>query len=589
MTDRFRLQAAQAIALAVEQAYNEQLPDIFGAFGISASELTEFIEAKIETPKDRTKGDYAFPTFQFAKILKQKPPEIASALLKHLDANLFTQTGPYVNMILSAEESAREVLPDIFGSGNTYGNQDIGTGKTIVIDFSSPNIGKPFGIGHLRSTAIGNSLYRLYKKLGYRVIGINHLGDWGTQFGKLIAAYKKWGDEAKLKLAPIDHLLELYVKFHQVEKEDPSLSDEGRNWFKRLEDGEDEAVSLWTTFKEYSLKEFSRVYDLLGVTFDAYTGESFYNDKMDAAVDRLEKAGLTKESQGALIVDLEKYKLNPCLLRRADGATLYATRDIAGVLYRYATYKFDKALYVVGAAQAEHFNQVFKVIELLGEPFAQDLIHVPFGWIRFNDQALSTREGNIILLDDVIQTAVDRVTQVIKEKNPNLPNLEATALQVAIGAIIFADLSVSKHKDVNFVWEEVLNFEGATGPYLQYTYARLSALIRKYGREIAGSVDFGLFTSYEEKALIMHLHRFSTAVEAAAEKYEPNIMAVYLLELAGVFNRFYQRKDDAGQLVKIISESNPEETKARMLLVAAVRSVLREGLYLMGIEAPEEM
>ncbi|MEZ5359197.1 MAG: arginine--tRNA ligase [Candidatus Zixiibacteriota bacterium] len=589
MADIFKQSVAKALAEAVQGAFPDLISDICSAYGIEPDGLAEFIEAKVEYPKDRSKGDFAFPTFLLAKPLKMKPPEIAAGLMAHLDAKQFVQIGPYINMNMSPGEAARAVLPDVFSAGHSYGSQDCGTGKTIVIDFSSPNIAKPFGIGHLRSTAIGNSLYRLFKKLGYKVVGINHLGDWGTQFGKMIAAYKKWGDEERLKASPIDYLLELYVRFHKEEKEDAELANAGQSWFKRLEEGDDEAVRLWKLFKDFSLQEFSRVYDLLGITFDYYTGESFYNDKMEAAIERLEKAGLTKESQGALVVDLEEYGMNPCLLRKADGATLYATRDIAGILFRHQEYGFDKALYVVGASQAEHFKQVFKVIELLGESYANDLVHVPFGWIRFNDQALSTREGNVILLDDVIGTAVNRVTAIIKEKNPNLPNLDKTALQVALGAIIFTDLSVSKHKDVNFVWEEVLNFEGATGPYLQYTHARLSALKRKFGQEISGDVDFALYDSPEEKALILQVYKFNHTIEAAAEKYEPNIMAVYLLELAAVFNRFYQRKDADGKLVKIIDEAHPKETKARMLLVEAVRTVMCEGLRLMGIEAPEEM
>ncbi len=589
MIDVFRQKAAGALTDAIKAAYPDSIGDICQGFSIEESGLIDFIYMKTETPKDRKMGDYAFPTFLLAKALKQKPPEIASNLFKQLDANVFTQTGPYLNMAISTPEAAQTVLPDLFKAGAGYGDSNDGNGQTIVIDFSSPNIAKPFGIGHLRSTAVGNSLYRLYKKLGYTVVGINHLGDWGTQFGKMIAAYKKWGEEAKLKKSPISYLLELYVKFHEVEKTDDEMANSGQEWFKKLEDGDSEAIELWKQFKDYSLAEFGRVYDLLGVAFDYNTGESFYNDKMEPAIERLEKAGLTKESQGALVVDLEEYGMNPCLLRKADGATLYATRDIAGILYRQETYKFSKALYVVGTAQTEHFKQVFKVIELLDKDFTGELVHVPFGWIRFKDKALSTREGNIILLDDVIQTAVDKVTGIIKEKNPELPNLDKTALQVAIGAIVFADLSVSKHKDVNFDWDEVLSFDGATGPYLQYTHARLSSLMRKYGQEISGDVCYELYDSPEEKALILQLYKFNSIVSLAADKYEPNILAMYLLELAAVFNRFYQRKDSDDQLVKIIDENHIEETKARMLLVSAVRSVLQEGLRLMGIEAPEEM
>ena len=347
-------------------------------------------------------------------------------------------------------------------------------------------------------------------------------------------------------------------------------------------------MTLWQTFKDYSLQEFKRIYEILDIRFDYYTGESFYNDKMDAVIERLQKAGLTTVSKGALIVDLEPYGMTPCLLRKADGATLYATRDLAGILYRYETFGFYRALYVVGAAQQEHFKQVFKVIELLGEEYAERLVHVEFGWIKFEDEAMSTRKGNIIFLDDVIETATAKARDVIREKNPNLPDLDRVARMIGLGAILFADLGVKRHKDVNFRWEEVLTFEGQTGPYLQYTHARLSALVRRYGNEIVPDVDFRLYDSPEEKELLMHLSRFGHTVELAGDRYEPNFIAEYLLELAAVFNRFYQRKDVDGRLIKIISE-NAEETKARMLLVSAVRIVLKEGLRLLGIQAPEEM
>ncbi|MCK5126747.1 MAG: arginine--tRNA ligase [candidate division Zixibacteria bacterium] len=589
MNDIFRKNAAEALTEAIAKAYPDKIEDICLAVKTNTQELADFIYNKLESPKDAKNGDYAFPTFILAKPLRNKPPEIAGNILEHLDKTVFTQTGPYLNMKISTQDAAEEVLSNIFSRQNNFGNEILDESKTIVIDFSSPNIAKPFGIGHLRSTAIGNSLYRLFEKLGYNVVGINHLGDWGTQFGKMIAAYKKWGDDEKLKVAPIDHLFDLYVKFHKEAETDQTLESEGREWFKKLEEGNQEAAELWQIFKDYSLQEFQRVYDLLGVHFDYYTGESFYNDKMDGVIERLQKAGLTKESEGALIVDLEEQGMNPCLLKKTDGATLYATRDLAGILYRHGAYKFDKALYVVGMDQQEHFKQVFKVIELLGEDFAKDLIHVSFGFIRFKDQAMSTRKGNIVFLNDVIKTAIEKVTNIIKEKNPNLPDLEKTAQQVAVGAIVFADLSVSKHKDVNFDWDEVLNFEGATGPYLQYTHARLSSLVHKYGLDISGDANFSFYNSPEEKALIMQLHKFGQTIRLAAGKYEPNIIAAYLLELAAVFNRFYQRKDNDGKLVKIISEDNPEETKARMLLVASVRIVMKEGLRLMGIEAPEEM
>ena len=584
----FKREIAVEIGRAIRGAYQDKLPEIFDAFKIDEAGFEDFFESKLEIPKDIKLGDYAFPTFVLAKIVREKPPEIAQKIAETLDKQSFSVAGPYINCSVSTSRVAQAILPLIFEQGGKYGGSTVGAGKKIVIDFSSPNIAKPFGVGHLRSTAIGNSLYRIFEKLGFECVGVNHLGDWGTQFGKMILAFIKWGDRTELEKEPVKYLYDLYVRFHREEEENPVLSDEARSWFKRLEDGDSEAVELWNLFKDYSLREFERIYDILGIRFDHYTGESFYNDKMDGVIERLEKAGLTKMSQGALIVDLEEYGMTPCLLRKADGATLYATRDLAGIFYRHEKFDFHKAIYVVGAAQQEHFKQVFKVIELLGEAYAERLVHVEFGWIKFADKAMSTRKGTVIFLEDVIETATQKATEIIRKKNPDLPDLEATARMIGLGAIIFADLGVKKHKDVNFSWEEVLNFEGETGPYLQYTHARLSALQRKYGQEVTATVDFRLFQSLEEKALLMHLHRFGNVVEMAAERYEPNFIAEYLLELAAIFNRFYQRKDAQGQLIKIISDNEPE-TSARMLLVAAVREVMKEGLRLMGIEAPVEM
>lgn len=579
MKDFFQEDIARQIAVAVRAAYGDVPVE---------GQLEEIIYARLEVPRDRAHGDFAFPAFTLAPIVKEKPPIIAAKVAAHLEPGRFTVAGPYINCAIAVSDLARAILPAIFNQGKDFGSQAAGAGKTIVIDFSSPNIAKPFGVGHLRSTAIGGALYRVFQKLGYQSIGINHLGDWGTQFGKMIVAFQKWGDDELLRREPIMHLYDLYVKFHEAEEKDASLTEEARFWFRKLEDGDPEAVRLWQQFKEYSLAEFKRIYDILGISFDHYTGESFYNDKTEAVVERLANAGLAVESRGALVVELEPFGMPACLLKKSDGATLYATRDLAGIFYRYQTFTFYKALYVVGSSQREHFRQVFKVVELLGEPYADRLIHVEFGWIKFQDQAMSTRRGNIIILDDVIKTAEEKATRIIREKNPGLSNLEETARMVALGAILFADLGARRHKDVNFSWDEVLNFEGETGPYLQYTHARLSALVRKYGRSVADAVDFELYNSVEEKELLLHLNTFGQVIEAAADKYEPSLIADYLIGLATVFNRFYQRKDDRGRLVRIISD-NEDETAARMLLVSSVRTVLREGLRLLGIPAPEEM
>ncbi|MCP4566393.1 MAG: arginine--tRNA ligase [FCB group bacterium] len=588
MENVFKRDIARHLIQAVEAAYKDRFEDIAAFFKVEPEKLEDFLYGKIERPRDHKMGDFAFPAFFLAGVLKEKPPVIAANIAEKLEVSGYSITGPYINFTVTVPDLAKEVLPGIHREGNAYGSQKVGQEKNIVIDFSSPNIAKPFGVGHLRSTALGNSLYRLYHKLGYNTIGINHLGDWGTQFGKMIVAFQKWGDEAELKKKPIDTLFDLYVRFHSEEEENPALGDEARTAFKGLEEGDKEATALWNLFKEYSLEEFQRIYDTLGVRFDHYTGESFYNDKTEPAVNRLKEAGLAVESEGALVVKLDDFDMTPCLLKKADGATLYATRDLAGIFFRHEQFHFDKAIYVVGSAQREHFKQVFKVVELLGEDYADRLVHVEFGWIRFKDQAMSTRKGNIVFLDDVINTAVEKATQIIKSKNPNLPDLDKTARTVALGAIIFADLGVKKHKDVNFSWEEVLNFEGETGPYLQYTHARLSALLRKFGGSVKPDVDFDQYESFEEKELLLQLYRFGQVVESAAKKYEPSMMAEYLLELAAVFNRFYQRKDAEGRLIKIISDDE-KATRARMLLIAAVQTVLKEGLYLLGIEAPEEM
>ncbi len=487
-------------------------------------------------------------------------------------------------------------LETIKSKGTNYGSVTKAEAKSIVIDYSSPNIAKPFGVGHLRSTALGNSLYRIYKKLGFQPIGINHLGDWGTQFGKMIVAYRKWGNEELLKRDPVQYLYNLYVQFHKEEKENPLLADEAREAFKELEDGDPPSIQLWQQFKDYSMQEFGRIYDMLGVHFDYNTGESFYNDKMDAVIERLKKAGLTEISEGALIVPLAVYGLPPCLLRRADGATLYATRDLAGIFYRASTFKFEKALYVVGTAQREHFKQVFKVVELLEKAenvppqdrLASRLVHVEFGWIKFDDAVMSTREGNIIFLEEVLDKAVTLAKSKILEKNPDLKELGKTARQIGIGAVIFADLSTRKEKDVNFDWDKVLNFEGETGPYLQYTHARLSSLLRHYGKAIPAEIDFSLLNKPEETRVIEFLYRFPMILEQAAETNEPFIISSYLLELSSAFNKVYQRKDTEGKIDKIVSNDD-NLTGARMLLVSAARTVINEGLYLLGLEAPEEM
>jgi arginyl-tRNA synthetase len=474
-----------------------------------------------------------------------------------------------------------DVLAGYEAAGPAYGSSDSGVGKTVIIDYSSPNIAKPFGVGHLRSTVIGNSLYRILTKVGYKCVGINHLGDWGTQFGKMIVAFKKWGSEDVLRADPIHALFDLYTRFHREAKEHPELEDDARSEFRLLEQGDPEATKLWQRFKDYSLDEFNRIYDILGINFDHHTGESFYNDKIQPVLDELDQKGLTTISREALIVDLEAHKLGACLLRKGDDATLYATRDIAGILYRHENFGFEKCLYVVGAAQALHFQQVFKVIELAGHDFHKGLVHVPFGWVRFEDRAMSTREGNIIFLDDVISKATELAHDIILEKNPDIEDVDGTALAIGVGAVVFSQVSVRRTKDIDFKWEAALSFDGETGPYLQYTHARLCSLMRKYGKELPAQINYALFGEPEEMDLSIESASYAEKIRHAAEEYEPFVIASYLINLAQKFNAYYQKH-------RVISDDTAL-TDARIKLCDLVRFVLGDGLRLLGITPLERM
>lgn len=545
----------------------------------------EKIEALIEVPPEEKFGDYAFPCHILSKELKKPPQEIASKLSSELKPKELIEQiypiGPYINFKVNREKFAEYVLQEIFEKDLDYGSDTQGKGKTIVMDYSHPNIAKPFGIGHLRSTVIGNALYNIFKKLGYEAIRINHLGDWGTQFGKVITAYKMWGEEKELSSDPIATLYDLYVRFHQEAEGKPELEEEARKWFKKLEDGDKEALELWEKFKNFSLDEFNRIYKMLDISFDSYAGESFYNQFIEKTIDKMKKMGLTEMSQDALIVNLEKYGMPPCLIRKKDEASLYATRDICAAIYRYETYHFHKALYVVGSAQKLYFQQLFKVLELMGYAWAKDLVHVDFGWVKFKQVMMSTRKGNIVLLEDVLNRSIDLALKIIKEKNPELENKEKVAFDVGIGAVIFANLFTRRNKDIDFDWDKVLNFEGETGPYVQYTHARLCSLIRKYGQPIEKVVDFKSLSTGEEHMLLKRLEDFPRRIKNAAREYEPASICSYLLELSALFNRFYQKE-------RIITE-NTESTKARMLLVKAVQTVIKSGLSILGIKSPEKM
>ncbi|RXT59329.1 arginine--tRNA ligase [Lacticaseibacillus chiayiensis] len=537
------------------------------------------IDLLVETPKSSELGDYAFPTFSLAKILHRSPKMIAADLVSQIDATPFEQVkavGGYVNFYLDKISYAHEVLQEIATEGQHYGDVKLGQGN-VPIDMSSPNIAKPMSMGHLRSTVIGNALANILGKVGYTPIKINHLGDWGTQFGKLIVAYNKWGSEAAVKADPIKNLLNYYVKFHEMAEVDPSLEDEARAWFKRLEDGDEEAVKLWRWFRRVSLAEFSRIYKILGVDFDSYNGEAFYNDKMASVVKTLESKHLLKTSQGAEIVDLSKYNLNPALIKKSDGATLYMTRDLAAAIFRKNHYHFVQSLYVVGNEQREHFQQLKAVLLEMGYEWANDIHHIPFGLITANGKKLSTRRGNIILLEKVLQDAVGLAKKQIAEKHPELPNADVVAQEVGVGAVIFHDLKNERLDNFDFNLEEVVRFEGETGPYVQYTNARAHSILRKAKITPAPEVALNDPAAWD---ILRALGDYPSIVVRAANEYEPSVIAKYALRLAKAFNKYYAN-------FKVLVEDS--ELPARLAMVAATTQVLENALHLLGVAAPKEM
>ena len=455
-------------------------------------------------------------------------------------------------------------------------------GKTVCLDYSSINIAKPFHIGHLLTTAIGGSLYRIYKRLGYDVVGINHLGDWGTQFGKMIVAYLKWGDEKEVEKRGVHALVELYVRFHKEAEKDPKLDDEARAWFKKIEDGDAEALRLFEYFRSVTLKDVNKVYERLGIKFDSYNGESFYNDKLDGVVELLKEKGLLAESEGAKIVDLSAFDMPPCLILRSDGASLYATRDLAAAIYRKNTYGFDKNLYVVAYQQNLHFKQVFKVLELCGFTWAKDCVHVPFGMVSLEGGAsLSTRSGNVVYLSDVLETAVLKAEKVIEEKNPALENKREVAEQVGVGAVLFMALSTSRIKDLVFSYDKALSFDGETAPYLQYTHARCRSVRDKCADVKLDGIDYSVLSDEASASVVLLLNRYEDVIKDAAEKYEPSILSKYLIDLAQSYNAFYVGHRIAGEEERV--------TKARLALSECVRKVLKDGLGLLLINAPDKM
>lgn len=542
----------------------------------------EQVEALIEVPNNTEHGDLAFPVFTLAKAFRKAPNLIAEELVEQIDTKAFSQVasvGPYINFKLDRQKISDQIIKEVNQAGENYGSLDIGQGKNVTIDMSSPNIAKPMSMGHLRSTVIGNALSLILKKINYHTININHLGDWGTQFGKLIVAYQKWGDEAKVKADPVNELVKLYVEFHERAEEDPSLDDEGRAAFKRLEEHDPEMIQLWTWFKDESLKEFDKVYKMLNVHFDHYTGESFYNDKMNEIVDLLEEKGLSEIDQGSLIVRLDEYDLPPALIKKSDGATLYITRDLATAYYRHRTYHFDQSLYVVGNEQSNHFKQLKAVLEKMGNDWAQSMHHIPFGLITVGGKKLSTRKGKIILLEEVLNEAIRLASEQIEAKNPDLPNKEEVAHQVGVGAVVFHDLKNDRTNNFDFELEEVVQFEGETGPYVQYTHARIHSILSRYEQNIDLTAALSLTDDYSWE-LVKKLQAYPSTIVRAAERYEPSIISKYVIQLAQLFNRYYAN-------VRILNDD--EELNARMALLNAVATVIKEGLSLLGVAAPERM
>jgi arginyl-tRNA synthetase len=540
------------------------------------------VEGLIETPPNSEMGDYAVPCFVLARKLRKSPAAIAAELAAKIEPNEYltriVNAGPYLNFFVNKSRFAEETLKRVAEQGQRYGASNIGAGKTVIIDFSHPNIAKPFGIHHLRSTVIGNALRHIYRALGYNVIGVNHLGDWGTQFGKLLAAWKRWGEGELTEDISVATLLELYVRIHDEIENDPAVEDEARLWFRRLEQGDPEARRMWEVCRSVSLKEFHRVYEMLGITFELVAGESFYQDKMQDTLQRLQDKGLTTLSEGATIVDLTAWNMPPFIARRSDDASLYATRDLAAAEYRWNTYHFDKMLYVVDVAQNLHFQQLFKVLELMGYEWHARCAHVAFGRML----GLSTRAGKVIFLEDVLNHSVELARKLVEEKNPDLPNKDEVARQVGIGAVIFADLKRGRIKDYVFDWEEVLNPFGDTGPYLQYTHARYCSVLRKAEKPVeVEDVDYARLSEAETVALIRALAEFPNAIQQAARDYEPSVVSRALLDIADKANKFYEKHQVIG--------SEEKTFQARLLLVDCTRQVLANGLRLLGMEAPEEM
>ncbi len=558
--------------------YKRYIAERIPVEGVSAQEIADLLAV----PPDSSMGDYALPCFRFAKVLRKNPVAIAEELKAKISADdvisEVTAVNGYLNFKVSKVGLAEGVLSRILSEGEKYGSSDLGAGKTICIDYSSVNIAKPFHIGHLSTTVLGGALYRIFKFLGYHTVGINHLGDYGTQFGKLISAYKHWGNRELVEQGGIRALNELYVRFHREAETNPALDDEARAYFKRIEEGDAECNELFEWFKKLTLKDVQKIYDLLDIHFDSYAGESFYSDKMQPVIDELREKGLLVESRGAQIVDLEAYGMPPCIILKSDGSSLYATRDMAAAIYRKKTYNFDKCLYVVAYQQNLHFRQFFKVLELMGKEWAKDLVHVAYGMVSLEDGAMSTRKGNVVFLEDVIKKCIEKAYRIIDEKNPSLENKAKVAEQVGVGAVIFGALYNNKIKDITFSYDKVLNFEGETSVYVQYTCARAASVLARAAVPASYEVPQ---PNEEEAELLKALGEFPETVKSAAEKYEPSYVARYCVDVAQKFNKFYFD-------CKILQAE--EGTRGfRLALTAATLQVLKNALSLLGIGVPEKM
>ena len=558
--------------------YKKYVAEKLATKDLAENEIRELLSV----PPDLEKGDLTLPCFKLAKVLRKSPVVIANELKSVFEGDVnfsaVESVNGYLNFKFNRASFASQVLADVLSGKEKYGSSDMGKGKTICIDYSSVNIAKPFHIGHLSTTVIGGSLYKIFEFLGYKVVGINHLGDYGTQFGKMICAYKLWGDKQAVEKGGVKELMRLYVRFHEEAKQNPELDDKAREYFKNIENGCREENELFTWFKDITLKEVKKIYEKLNIKFDSYAGESFYNDKMQPVIDELTEKGLLVESDGAKVVKLDDYGMPPCIILRSDGASLYATRDLAAALYRKKTYDFYKCLYVVAYQQDLHFKQLFKVLELMGKEWAKDMVHVSFGMVSLEDGAMSTREGKVVLLEDVLNKAVEKCLNIINEKNPNLEDKENVAEIVGIGAVIFGTLFSGRIKDITFSYDKMLNFDGETGPYVQYTCARCKSVLRK-----SGEIKDYKVTSVndDEYALTTLLARFPEIVKQSAEKYEPSVITRYSVDLAEAYNKFYFD-------YRILGEED-DVKNYRLALTSATLYVLSSALRLLGISVPEKM